>query len=231
MAIGRSFAGKRLPLTLAFGALVVAAIGVGCRGFFVKPTLTSLGITPASPTITDIAPNNTQQFSAVGTFNDGSSGSTPVTWSSDSPDTIASIGANSGLATAVGVGTANITATSTILPTISAQTQLTVVPGNVTSITASPSSQDTQTGSTFTVKAVDQNGNNISGVVTWTFFVHQTNTVETGMTKGAPNSSGQPFTVGTLSPQAAPVNLDVQATLTVNNNTITSNTITVNVTQ
>jgi hypothetical protein len=94
----------------------------------------------------------------------------------------------------------------------------------VTSITVSPSSQSTQTGLTFDLVATDQNQTDISGSVTWTFFVHNTTTVETGMTRGTANASGQPFTVGTLSPTPAPVNLDVVATLTVNGTTVTSPT-------
>ena len=220
---------RKLPLTLAFAVLVALAFGVSCRGFFTKPKLTAVGITPANPTITDIAPNNIKQFSAVGTFDDGNSGSTPVTWSS-APTTIATIDSNSGLATAVGVGTATITATSTILPTISGTTQLTVVPGNVTSIAVSPSHVDTQTNATFHLLAKDQSGNDISASVTWTFTVHGTSTVESGMTEGTPDTQGQIFTVGTLTPTPAPVNLDAVATLTVNGTTVTSNTVTVNVT-
>ena len=223
--------GRKLALTLAFTALVALAFGAGCRGFFPKAKLTAVGITPANQTITVIAPNNTKQFSAVGTFDDGNSGSTPVTWSS-SPTTVASIDTNSGLATAVGVGTATITATSTILPTISGTTQLTVVPGNVTSITVTPSHVDTQTNATFHLLAKDQSGNDISGSVTWTFFLHGATTQETGLTKGTPDPGGQPFTVGTLSPPVTtfPVTLDAVATLTVNGTTVTSNTVTVTVT-
>jgi len=220
--------GRKLALTLAFTALVAVAFGASCRGFFPKSKLTAVGITPANQTITDIAPNNTKQFSAVGTFDDGNSGSTPVTWSS-APTTVASIDSNSGLATAVGVGSATITATSTILPTISGTTTLTVVPGNVTSIAVSPSTNSTQTGKTFVLLAKDQGGNDISGSVTWTFTVQGTSTVETGMTLGTPGPGGQPFTVGTLSPTAAPVKLNVVATLTVNGTTVTSNTVTVDV--
>lgn len=224
--------GRKLALELAFTALVALAFGAGCRGFFPKPKLTAVGITPANPTITDIAPNNFKQFSAVGTFDDGNSGSTPVTWSSSAPTSIASIDSNSGRATAVGVGTATITATSTILPTISGTTQLTVVPGNVTSIAVTPSTVTIQSGKTFELLAKDQSGNDISGSITaWTFTVQGTSTVEAGMTLGTPDPGGQPFTVGTLSPTVAPVNLNVVATLTVNGTTVTSNTVTVDVTQ
>jgi hypothetical protein len=221
--------GRKLALTLAFTVLIALAAGVSCKGFFVKPTLTAVGITPANQTITDVAPNNTKQFAAVGTFNDNTSGPTPVTWSS-APTTVATIDTNSGLATAVGVGSATITATSTILPTISGTTTLNVVPANVTSIAVSPSSTSTQTGKTFELLAKDQSGNDISGSVTWTFTVQGTSTVETGMTLGTPDVGGQPFTVGTLSPNAPPVTLNVVATLTVNGTTVTSNTVTVEVT-
>jgi hypothetical protein len=220
---------RKLALTFAFTALVAVVFGAGCRGFFPKAKLTAVGITPANQTITDVAPNNTKQFSAVGTFDDGNSGSTPVTWSS-TPTTVATIDTNSGIATAAGVGTATITATSTILPTISGTTQLTVVPGNVTSITVTPSTVTVKSGSTFELLAKDQGGNDISGSVTWTFTVQGTSTVETGMTLGTPDLGGQPFTVGTLSPTAAPVTLSAVATLTVNGTTVTSNTVTVDVT-
>jgi len=119
--------GWKLPLTLAFAVLVVLAFGASCNGFFVDPTLTSLAITPATPTISAHAPGNTQQFSAVGVFNDGSSGSTPVSWSSSEATTVASINSSTGLATAIAAGTTTITATSTKLPTITATTTLTVV--------------------------------------------------------------------------------------------------------
>jgi Big-like domain-containing protein len=222
--------GRKLALTLAFTALVALALGAGCRGFFPKPKLTAVGITPANQTITDIAPNNTKQFSAVGTFDDGNSGSTPVTWSS-SPTTVANIDTNSGIATAAGVGTATITATSTILPTISGTTQLTVVPGNVTSITVTPSHVDTQTNATFHLLAKDQSGNDISGSVTWTFDQQGTTTQESGFAEGPPDSQGQLFTVGTLTPTVTfPATFDVVATLTVNGTTVTSNKITVTVT-
>ena len=222
--------GRKLALTLAFAVLVAVAFGASCRGFFPKSKLTAVGITPANQTITDISPNNIQQFSAVGIFDNGNSGSTPVTWSSSASSTVAKIDSNSGLATAVGVGSATITATSTILPTISGTTTLTVVPGNVTSIAVSPSHVDTQTNSTFHLLAKDQSGNDISGSVTWTFTVHGTSTVESGMTEGTPDAQGQIFTVGTLTPTAAPVTLDAVASLTVNNQTVTSLPVTVSVT-
>ena len=220
--------GRNLPLTLVFTALVSLAVGVSCKGFFVKPTLTAVGITPATPTITDGTTNNTQQFSAVGTFDDGSHGSTSVTWASSSSTTVASI-SSSGLATAIGAGTTTITATSTIIPTISGTTTLTVVPANVTAITVTPQSQSTTTSGGFTLTAKDQAGNDISSSVTWSFSVG--GTTVTGITETAGSSGGEVFTIGTLSPpQTPPYTLSIVASITVKGTTVSSQPVTVTVT-
>jgi hypothetical protein len=229
------FAGRKLPLTLVFVAVVAIVIGVSCKGFFVDPTLTSIAVGPATPTIpltTGSPPTNTtKQFTAVGTFSDGSTGSTPVTWTATSTagTTVATIDSSSGLATAQAVGTATITATSTKNPTISGNTTLTVVPANVTSITVTPSSQSTTTSAGFTLTAKDQNGNDISTSVTWTFSV--SGTTETGITGTAGSSGGETFTIGTLNPPQTPqYTLSIVAKLTVGSTTTTSNTVTVTVT-
>jgi hypothetical protein len=218
--------GRKLPFTLAFAVLVAVAFGASCHGFFVNPTLTSVAISPPTPSI---ANSTTQQFTAVGTFNDGSSGSTPVTWTSSEPTTVASINSSSGLATAIGVGTTTITATSTKLPSISGTTTLTVVPANVTSITVTPASQSTTTAAGFTLTAKDQNGTDISTSVTWTFTVN--GTAETGITGTAGTSGGEVFTIGTLSPSVTPpYTLSVVASLTVNGSLVKSLAVTVSVT-
>ncbi len=226
--------GGKLTLALAFAVLIVLAFGASCRGFFVKPTLTAIAVGPATPTITNSTTNNTQtqQFTAVGTFNDGSTGSTPVTWSSSNSTTVASI-EPSGLATAIGVGTTTITATSTKIPTIAGSTALTVVPANVTSITVTPSSQSTSTGSLIFLKAVDQGANDISASVTWTFTLQGTTTPETGITKTSvlDPTLGQQFQVNALNPTATfPATLNVVASLTVNGTTISSSPTAVTVT-
>jgi hypothetical protein len=226
--------GRKLLLTLAFVVVVALAIGVSCKGFFVDPQLSSVAISPATPTISlfksgTTSTPNTQQFTAVGTFNDGSTGNTPVTWNSDTPNTVASIN-SSGLATAVGVGKATITATSVKFPSISNTTTLTVVP-NVTSITVTPPSQSTTTAAGFTLTATDQSGNDISTSVTWTFTVN--GTAVTGITGTAGTSGGEVFTIGTLSPAPTgfPYTLSAVATLTVTGGTpVTSTAVTITVT-
>ena len=226
--------GRKLPLALAFVVVLSLAVGVSCKGFFVDPTLTSIAVGPATPTIpltTGSPPtNSTKQFTAVATFSDNSPGSTPVTWTATGTNsqgqTVATIDQSSGLATAQAVGTATITATSTKNPTIAGNTTLTVVPANVTSITVTPSSQSVATSATIYLKAVDQSSNDISASVTWTFTLHQTTTVETGITKTSVVDTvlGQQFTVNALNPTNTnfPVTLDVVASLTVNGTKVSS---------
>jgi Bacterial Ig-like domain (group 2) len=109
MVIGRGSAGKRLPLILAFGVLVAAAVGAGCRGFFQKETLNSIAIQPPSPTVQVGQSTNLQAF---GTFSDGSRSqlTSGVVWTSSDPTTVA-INQTTGVITGEGTGgTATITA-------------------------------------------------------------------------------------------------------------------------
>jgi hypothetical protein len=227
------FSGRKLPITLAFVTLVALAIGPSCNGFFVDPQLTAIGVSPATQTITDGTTDNTQQFTAVGTFDDGSHKNAAVTWAvTPSDGSIATITAG-GLATAKGVGTVTITATSTAIPTISGTASLTVVPTGVTAISVTPPSTSTAQGKTFNLKAVDQASNDISDSVTWTFTLHGTTQVESGITGDVGVSGGEDFTIATLSPAppSFPATLDAVATLTVGGTTVTSNTVAVIVAQ
>jgi hypothetical protein len=71
--------------------------------------LQSIAVTPANPSI---AKGLTQQFTATGTYSDGSTQNitTSVTWASGTTS-VATIGASTGLATGVSAGTTQITAT------------------------------------------------------------------------------------------------------------------------
>jgi len=121
MATGRKFVGKRLPLTLAFGVLVAAAIGAGCKGFFVNPTLTS--ITIDGPTSVPVGSSITlSAFGVYGTSGGGTGGGNTLTsgvsWSSSDPTVATITGAcatgECGSATIEGAsaGTSSISATS-----------------------------------------------------------------------------------------------------------------------
>ena len=100
--------------------------------------LVSIAINPQSPTI---ALGTTQQFTATGTYTDGSTQdlTTVVTWSSSSA-TVAIVSnavGSYGLATSSGQGTATISATST---SISASTTITVGQATLSSIGVTPPS-------------------------------------------------------------------------------------------
>lgn len=165
------FSGRRLPLTLAFAGLLLLAFGAGCQGFFVKPTLSSLVVTPATPTIQTGTSGNAVQMSAVGTYNDGSTGNPAVGWSSSSTS-IATVSAN-GLVTAVAEGTSTITATATQNPSITGSQSVTVTAGCINSITISPTNPTIRVSTQpntqqFTAIATTCNGNiDVTNTATW----------------------------------------------------------------
>jgi len=113
------------------------------------PTLTSLTVTPANPSISAGA---TQQFTATGAFNDGSfqNVTTTTTWSSSATGvaTISNTTGTNGLATAVAAGSTTITATS---GSITGSTSLTVTSGGgggapIAFVQSAGSSDDTSSG-------------------------------------------------------------------------------------
>jgi hypothetical protein len=94
--------------------------------------LISIAVTPANPSI---ALGTTQQFTATGSFTDGTQKDVTAAamWASDTPAT-AGIN-NTGLAASPNVGTATISATS---GTVSGSTMLTVTPAVLVSIVITP---------------------------------------------------------------------------------------------
>jgi hypothetical protein len=164
---------SKLRLVCAFAALGTLALAVGCRGFFVKPTLTAIAVGPVTPTIYVGGIDSTVQMFAVGTFNDGSNSTTPVTWgvtgtATNGQSNIATISA-SGLVTATNAGTGTITATSNILPTISG-TQPLIVSVACTSapiVTSTDGNTLSSTQLTITFTATCNGGQDITAVATW----------------------------------------------------------------
>ena len=124
------------------------------------PTVASITVSPASPTITV---GSTEQFTATAKDANGNTISgVAFTWASSATG-VATIN-SSGLATGVSAGTTQITASSGSI-TSPADT-LTVTPPPVASITVSPVSPTITVGATqqFTATAKDASGNTISGV-------------------------------------------------------------------
>ena len=182
-----SFNPQKLRLIGSLAALVALALAASCRGFFVKPTLTSLAVGPASPSIQTGSTNNTVQMFAVGTFNDGSTGNPAVSWSISPSNTVATISPN-GLVTSVATGTANITATANQNPTIQGTQTVTVIVGCITSIAISPTSASISvsgsnhtTSLTATAQTCDGKSPDITSTATWNSSNTQVATVAGGV--------------------------------------------------
>jgi trimeric autotransporter adhesin len=188
---------QKLRLAGAFATLAIFAIGVGCTGFFVNPTVASITIDPSDPTV---SVGLTQQMSAAGTDSNGnaltltagtSCTGTTVCWSSATPS-VATI-STGGLVTGVSAGTSTITASS---GTATATTTATITLGNVTSISLDPTSislpvSSTATGSQCIYAYALAGGQKIdvSATVTWQTGNSSLITVENGQDPMCPQSS------------------------------------------
>ena len=131
-------------------------------------TLQSIAVTPSSPSIN---PSQTQQFTATGTYSDGSTKdvTTSAAWASSNAS-VASIGANTGLATGVAAGTAKITASLGSVASVG--DTLTVKAAALQSIAVSPASASINQSQTqqFTATGTYSDGStkDITTNVTWT---------------------------------------------------------------
>lgn len=108
--------------SLCFAVFALGFAGCGGGGSSAV-TLSSIAVTPATPSITVAAD---QQFTATGTYSDGTTAdlTASAVWSS-SDTAVATVVGTSGLATAVAAGTATITATDSG-GTVSGNTVMTV---------------------------------------------------------------------------------------------------------
>jgi uncharacterized protein YjdB len=129
--------------------------------------LSSIAVLPATSTI---AQGTTQQFSAIGTFDDGSTHNltAQVAWSSSLP-AAASIGSSTGLAKGLSQGTTTITAT---LGTTVGTTTLEVTTATIVSISVTPTGRTiaptTELSFTATGTFSDSSTQVITADATWT---------------------------------------------------------------
>jgi uncharacterized protein YjdB len=181
-----------IGLLLTIGVIAALVLGVAaCSSTTVTdtvtdtvaPMLSSIVVTPASPA--SLAVGSALQFTATGTYSDGSTAniSSQVTWSSDT--TTAATIASYGLATSVAAGTANITATLDGIA--SPSVALTVV--SLSSIAVTPASPSLAVGATqqFTATATYSDGTtaDISSQVTWASDTPTAATIDsTGLATG-----------------------------------------------
>lgn len=130
------------PVTSSAAIVVTSSGSGGTAGGVVV----SLAVIPGSQTVS--APGQTAQFIAVGTTSSGATvnltNQVQLTWSTSST-AIATIGGNTGLATAVGAGTATITAVYSVNGTVVTGTAAFIVSGGTaekyTGVTIIPNAQ------------------------------------------------------------------------------------------
>lgn len=178
---------KKLRIAGAFGALLVFALGVGCNGFFVNPTLTGLTVGPT----TSIGTGSTVQMTAVGTYNDGSTGTVKNVFWSTSASTIASVNTG-GLVKGIGPGQATITGAS---GTVNGSATITVTLTGITTIQVTNPSGSSVTwggGTQFvaTATANGQSGIVVTDSVTWSISPTNSNVTIDSSTGALTTGSG-----------------------------------------
>jgi len=136
--------GRKLALSLAFTVLVALAFGVSCRGFFQRNSLSSIAIQPPS---LDLGVDATQQFSAWGTYQDGSRTqiTSGVVWTSS--DTVDAPITSAGMVTGVSVTSSSATITGAAQG-LSGTATVTVI-GDVTSMSVSPTNRSMTEGTDY----------------------------------------------------------------------------------
>lgn len=166
--------GRKLPLTLAFMVLIGLAFGASCRGFFVDPVLQSVSVGPATPTLQLGSKDNfKKQMTAIGTYDDGTRTDSKVTWSiADTEGTNVATVNSGGLVTATNLGKADVTATSTEIPTLSGSTTVTVTLSCIQKIDVTPVDPVVTAGDSkqFTAMATPCGGGtpvDITSIATW----------------------------------------------------------------
>ena len=193
--------------------VILALLATGCSGFFVDPSLSSITITPSSPTV---SVGDTLQLKATGTYSDSSTktlGSSDVSWSSS--DTSIATVSSGGLVTGVSSGSPTITAES---GSISADVSVNVTLDNVTKITVSPSSASVSAGTykQFDATATLSGGgtSDVTDTATWTSS--DTTVATVGSSTGYVTTLVAGQTTITASYKSSGTTYSDSATLTVN---------------
>jgi type II secretory pathway component GspD/PulD (secretin) len=168
--------------------------------------LQSIAISPATASL---APSGTQQYSAIGTFSDGSTQDITegVAWTS-SNTAVASIGSQTGLATGQGAGTTQITATMGSVA--SAPVTLTGTSATLQSIAVTPASASMGKGGTVQLTATgtfsDGTKQNVTASSSWNSSNTSIASVGVGLVRGGAAGTVQiTSTIGNLSSPVAGV--------------------------
>lgn len=212
---------RKLQVIGSLSVLVLMAAAVGCHGFFIDPTLTSMTVsTLQSTSLQNVG--NTLQLQATGVFDDGShknfTGS--ATWSVTSNPNFVSVNA-SGLVTALKVSPAGTTATvqaaaqssngtvvsGSINITLGQSTSLTLTSslGTTISLATSP----TGTAISFTAML---NGTNKTSATTFTSSNSSIISIPSGSTGSIGGTTGTVTITGTDSTDNATGTLTITVT-------------------
>ena len=218
---------KRLALTV-FATLAVALFLTSCSGFFVKPTISSIYITPSSVTV-GVGQNT--PLTAYATYSDGtqnqiSGGS--VGWTSSATN-IATVTSPGGSVTGVAIGSSTVTASS---QGVSGTATVTVTLANITSLVITTTQGSTQNQTTATINGTTgslqfyayANGsasNDVTQSVTWTSSNTSVATISSG------GSSGNGFATAVA---AGTTNITATITNTTTGQLVSSQTIVLTVT-
>lgn len=192
------------------GLLTCALLLAGCGGDGNSATLVSIAVTPANPTV---ALGATKQFTATGTYSDGTTKDMTgqVVWTS-SDTSKATVGKDTGLGTAVAAGTTTITAAS---GSITGNTVLTVTI-SLTALSITPATPALNPGGTkqFTATGTysDNSTKDLTSSVTWNSTNAATATI------GAASGLAAAVAAGTTTITATSGGISQSVTLTVCNN-------------
>jgi uncharacterized protein YjdB len=188
-------------------------------------TLESISVSPPTPSV---AKGGTQQFTATGTYSDGSTQnlSTQVTWGSSMAGvaTISNVAGSNGLASALAQGTTTISAT---LGATTGHATLTVTPATLASISVTPTTPSVPLPLTITFVATgiftDHTTHDLTTQVTWA-----SSTIATATISNAAGSQGLASTVaaGTTTISATSGSVSGSTLLTVTSATLQSITVT-----
>jgi uncharacterized protein YjdB len=173
-----------LATAVALGTAQITAAVSGVTSAPGAVTVASITTIAVAPSPAFMAVNSTLQFSATATGNSVSLPGSSFTWASSAPNVV-SIGSTTGLATAVAMGTAQITATANGVTSASATATVTAI----STITVAPSPAVITVSGTeqFVATAKDSNNDVIAGTTfTWVSSAPNVATVgsNTGLAPG-----------------------------------------------
>jgi hypothetical protein len=212
---------RKLQLVASFGVLLLAAVGVGCHGFFVDPTLTGITVSTLNSTTLSNA-GSTAQLIASGTYDDGSNKNLTgvVTWSVNPTGFITLSTTTPGLATATTVTTPG---TAVTVQAADLSTSGQVVTGSIT-LTAGTSTQLSITssagttislatqGSTPIQFAATLNSSSVTGSTTFTSSNSAIINITSGSTGTLGGTTGTVTITGTDTSAGATGTLTIQVT-------------------